>query len=329
MMIHAAYASDDGYCQHLAASVYSLLEQNMNEEITIHILSDHLKKENRERLENMVQKMGKCICFYSVDDLESRLSNQVGRFSTGKFRITTMARLLLGSLLPIEVERVLYLDADTIVCGQIRSLYESGLEDKLAAMAPEPTIYRAVREKVGLDEQELYCNAGVLLLDLGKWREAQMENACLGYYREMEGMLPFNDQDILNHVLRGRLRVVSQKYNFFSNYYYFRYQTLCTLCPEYASIMSEEEYQSARETPIIVHFAGDERPWIYGNRNVFRSRYEDAVKKTQFPMQRIRGKWGYMQLYHFMNMITYYFPEVRRWISGLYYREKVEKRGKD
>ena len=93
-------------------------------------------------------------------------------------------------------------------------------------------------------------------MNLSLLREEGMEEKCLRYYQMKEGQLPFNDQDILNMVCRGgRIRVLPQRFNFFSNYAYARYSALCRFSPWYQELESKKSYSQAKAHPVIVHFA--------------------------------------------------------------------------
>lgn len=169
----------------MAVSIFSLIEHNRQEPLHFHILSDGLSPENREKLRQLAEGNGKEISFYELGDLRASLSERVYGLDTGRFQITTLARLLMGSLLPDTVTKALYLDADTVVLRPLHSLYKLHLGNRLAAMAPEPTIYPEVKALLGLPEKAAYYNAGVILLNLSGWREQCMEENCFSYYNRM------------------------------------------------------------------------------------------------------------------------------------------------
>ena len=324
--MNIVYASDEGYCQHMAVSIVSLIEHNKSEQLTFHILSDGISMEKEDQLRAMVRGYGKKIVFYPIEHLMEEMKGQIYGLDTGRFRITTLARLLMGSILPRMVTKVLYLDCDTVVLRSIAPLYRLRLDDDMAAMAAEPTIYPEVKEKIGLTEEDTYFNAGMLLLNLSAWRLEDMEANCFAYYNQMGGQLPFNDQDVLNHVLKGRIRRVGQTYDFITNYYYFRYETLCAKSASFALGESKESFHLAKHHPVIVHFASDERPWNRGNLNHYTRAYDKYLKKTPFAgAVRVKGKEAYMALYHAMNIATFLCPQVRQYISDRYYHEQIEK----
>lgn len=86
------------------------------------------------------------------------------------------------------------------------------------------------------------------------------------------------------------------RYNYFTNYRYFRYRTLVSMCGAYRAV-GEDGYRQAGKAPVIIHYLGDERPWIAGNHNHFRRLYEYYLDKTPWkgtPKQE--GKRLYMHM---------------------------------
>lgn len=322
--MNIVYAVNDAFCPHLAVSIQSLIAHNRNEKLHFHILSDGISENNSYLLRQMVEDEGKEIRFYPLYNLEEELRSRVYGMDTGDFRITILARLLMGSVLPETVTKALYLDADTVVLRDIHKLYSIPLGEHLGAMAAEPTIYPELKAELGIGEQEPYFNSGVFLVNLSKWREEKLEEDCFSYYNKAGGKLPFADQDILNAVLRGRLLRLPQRYNFFSNYYYFRFKTLCEMAEWYGKAESRESYFVAKHHPIIVHFAGLERPWVEGSRNHYRRAYRLYLKQTPFCNEKPeRGKRLQMAAYHAMNVLTFLLPGIRRRISRHYYKTRI------
>lgn len=105
------------------------------------------------------------------------------------------------------------------------------------------------------------------------------------------------------------------RYNFFTNYRYFSYGELVSLSETYQEV-PKKELELAKTHPFIVHYMGDERPWVAGNWNHYRRAYEQYLNQTPwrgFPKET--GKKLYMAAYHAMNYLTAVCPKARRMIS--------------
>lgn len=181
-------------------------------------------------------------------------SYEVRGISTG-----TYLRLALPELLP-ETDRILYMDADILVRGSLRQLWETPMQGMaLAAVKGAVNLsdkweWNSRREYWHLLEGERgnYINAGVTLLHLAEIRRRGLKNTWDALARQK---LYYQDQDILNITCKGAIRYLPLKYNRLAympeeEYHRFVEEGLCT----------QEEYRQAMESPVIVHYAGD-KPW--------------------------------------------------------------------
>lgn len=320
------YVSNDGYAGHLAASMYSLLDRNRNiRNMDLYVLSVGMCPEYQERLSSIAGTFNRNLCVVELGDLKDRFDFDI---DTRGFDISAMGRLFAPLVLPETVETALYLDCDTIVCQSIRPLYETDLGDCLAGMVMEPTVYREMKESIGFQKDDPYYNSGVLLMPLGRWREQDVLNQLLDFYRRCEGRLFACDQDTINGALKGRIKTLPVKYNYFTNYRYFRYATLCSLCAAYREV-GEEAYREAGRCPAVIHYLGDERPWIRGNHNHFKKLYDYYLEKTPWKnMEKTRGKEGYMHMWWVFNRLTVICPPFRLWISRCLGMKLVDSRRK-
>ena len=87
-----------------------------------------------------------------------------------RFSIASTFRLLLSKLISPAVEKIIYLDADTIVNLDIRELWRVELEDKPLAAIPDALPQTVPLCQDGFVKFENYFNSGVLLMNLEKWR---------------------------------------------------------------------------------------------------------------------------------------------------------------
>ena len=311
--INIIYASNDGYAGHLAASLCSLLDNNRQaESIDIYLLSVGMCGEYQERLKDLAASFGRRLFLVELGDLKARFPYKI---DTRGFDISAMGRLFAPQVLPVSVERALYLDCDTIVCGSILPLYETKLKGCLAGMVMEPTVYREMKETIGMRPEEPYFNSGMILMDLKGWRSEGVVEKLLDFYGAHAGNLFACDQDTINGALKGRILSVSPRYNFFTNYRYFSYETLERLCLAY-KMVGREEFQAAKRSPAVIHYLGDERPWIRGNHNHYKPLYKYYLSKTPWrDLPPAEGKFLYMQLWWCFNQMTRVCPGLRLAIS--------------
>ena len=323
--MNIVYVSNENYVRHLAVSVVSLLENNeAEEEIKIYVISTGISELSKTKLNKLVHSYQREIEILNLADLKDRFDYPI---DTGKFVISIMGRLFVGELLPEEVERVLYLDCDTVVCKNLHKLYTMDLDGKILGAAMEPTINPEIREDAGIAMDAPYFNSGVLLIDLKKWRQKNARNRVLYYHETIERRSLFSDQDAINGALRWEIKIIDPQYNFFSNYRYWKYEELVKMSKVYR-LIPKKMYERAMKHPSIVHFAGDERPWLVGNRNYYRKVYQKYKKLTPWADRKdIPGKRMYMYAYHGMNVLTLISPWARRQISTWYIQGQIKKKG--
>lgn len=324
--MNLVYASNDHYARHLAVSMVSVLDQNQEaDQITIYVISIGLSADSRQRLGEIADRYKRKLQFVELNDIRERFDYDI---DTRGFDISAMGRLFIGQLLPAEMERVLYLDCDTVVVRSLEKLWKMDLKGHTVGAVMEPTIYEAVKKDIKLGKKTPYFNSGVLLIDLARWRSSQAEKRILDFYREKEGRLFACDQDAINGALKGDIVSIPPKYNFFPNYRYFSYENLVRHSPSYGAV-TKEMFVKAKKHPAIIHFMGDERPWIAGNLNHYHKAYDRYLAMTPWAgTPKEKGKELYMVLYHLMDYATVLWPELRWIISRKFGMKMIDRRKK-
>ncbi|MCD8370906.1 MAG: glycosyltransferase family 8 protein [Clostridiales bacterium] len=336
--MNIVYAANDAYARHLGVSMCSVFGRNRQQKvIRVFVLSMGISGESRHALLAITKRYRRELVFIEMDDLQDRLripGTQIDgttapdvdmspgeripserEADTGAYDVSVMLRLFMGEVLPEEVNRVIYLDCDTVAVRPLGGLWRTDLAGHVVGAVMEPTIYPAVRESIGLRAGAPYFNSGVLLVDLEQWRKTGVQKTLLDFWRAGNGAFFASDQDVINGALAGRIQILSPKYNFFTNYRYFSYGTLVRHAAGYRAV-SREEFVQAKRHPVIIHYMGDERPWIAGNRNHYRRAYEEYLARTPWagtPPEK--GKEAYMLAYHLMDYVTVVCPAVRWEIS--------------
>lgn len=185
------------------------------------------------------------------------------RETKGRWSKATLARLFMDGLLPADLDRLLYVDADVLVDAPIDPLWSVDLggnllgavEDYLMAF-PEKAERR--ESQLGLAYGPLYFNAGVLLFD---WQRCLAENV-LAQTRDLLSdptrTFEANDQDVLNIVFQGRWLPLEHRWN------------------------TQTGIASFVERPTIFHFTGRRKPWQtsrnWSHRAFVRFYYEALVR---------------------------------------------------
>lgn len=242
--LNIALCTDDNYASHCAICVTSVLENNKSEDCHIHILTDGLTEENRERFRMLSQSYSQCVEVQKLD---------ISRFTTlqetNRLGHSMYFRFMLPEL--VEGDRVLYLDCDIIVRHSLKSLFETDLTD-VACGVVEDQCGDDIRLHNPIRMFSRYFNSGVLLMNLDYWRKNNVAAQLVSWIQHFEGRLLCPDQDALNVVLENKVRFIDYRYNFQQGFY----GSLDWLRADKWPNIHE-----AKKNPVIVHFTAGEKPW--------------------------------------------------------------------
>lgn len=209
------FATDDNYVPFLDVAIRSLIENASKDYFyDIHILNTGLLFRNRQTL-----KQNECEnVSISFDDISRHISEIEKKFkNVYHYGLAAYYRLFIESLFP-QYSKILYLDCDIVVLGDVSKLYNTDLEGNMLAgvrdsfVACTPEFQEYVRVGLGI-EPENYISSGILIVDLDKFRESKIEEK-FTYLLEkynFESVAP--DQDYLNFLCKGRIKYIPNGWN--------------------------------------------------------------------------------------------------------------------
>lgn len=119
----------------------------------------------------------------------------------------------------LQVDRFLYVDADTLCDVDVSGLDALEMGSAPAGLVPEAPLAgaadRFVAEQLGNSATAPYFNAGVILVNAVEWRRQQVSESAMAYIAQHRP--PFHDQSALNVVLHGRAAVLDARFNCIAN----------------------------------------------------------------------------------------------------------------
>ncbi|WP_035764690.1 glycosyltransferase family 8 protein [Butyrivibrio sp. NC2002] len=256
------YVSDDNYAHLLGISLLSLYASNVkDDEINVFIIDDGISQSNKEKIKRTSARYGREVKFYNAN-----LSISI--YGMGKWPANIFYRLFFLTILGDELrdDRVLYLDCDTIITDRITELINIDLEGNACAAVYE-CMSKMHKRNCCLDDSWPYYNSGVLLMDVKKWRELEVEKRVgelidLNHEKKME----YPDEGIINYVLKGKIKTLAPRYNLTTIKCVFSYQEL-KLYRKSRFMYNESDYDDAKIRPCIIHFTNSflvRRPWQNG-----------------------------------------------------------------
>lgn len=201
---------------------------------------------------------------------------------------TCYYRIFLADVLPAAVDRVLFLDADLLVESDLTELWRQPFDGHLAlavvdafSLPAHATRLSGVafEEPVRFTESSSYFNAGVMLIDLRRWREERISQRASAFLWKHGKQMVYRDQDALNCALFGRWKPLSPKWNL----HFVANSTLDWAAPG----ASADELAELR-APAVIHFAG-KKPWSDGLRPPGSRRWWKVARAAGVP--EVRRHW--------------------------------------
>lgn len=255
MIYHVTCSTDDNYLQHCMAMLCSLFENNKNHKFHVHLLVHSLSQNGRNLISNLGERYQNKTIIYDIDNasVENLKMNTLARFN-GKqmYSVATYYRIFLPSLLPSNIDRILYLDCDVIVLSDVAELYELNLNNYAVAAVKDSTPVNSYhRFKMGLDLQHNAFCAGVMMINLDFWRETNAQDALIEYSSRNWKHVYMQDQDALNYVFRDHWFMLPYKWG----------KTLMAVAP----VDTCQRWFDIREyvfRPCIIHYSSHEKPWL-------------------------------------------------------------------
>jgi lipopolysaccharide biosynthesis glycosyltransferase len=269
------FACDTGYAMPLATTLRSLAETNRGAwPLQIHILSDGFSKEMETRI---VESLPQGSCAIRWAPIELTLF--AGLSTLRHISSMTYARLLLASILPEGTSRALYLDVDILVLDSLKPLLELDLDGAVMGAVLDERVDTHI--KMGntslagwpLPNVADYFNAGVLLIDVARWRAERISEKALDYLKRCPHTL-FMDQDALNIACDGAWKKLDPRWNYFQ-----------------IDLENPLPDLSPAQRPGIIHFHGSLKPWDPRALNLNAGFYNSFRARTLFA-RTLADKFG-------------------------------------
>ncbi|MCR5626569.1 MAG: glycosyltransferase family 8 protein [Lachnospiraceae bacterium] len=279
MNIDILYQFNEKYAPYAGVSLTSLLENNTHfDRIRVFILGEDLSDKSMQRFRILAAKYQRPISFIDTRSLVTMMKKM--NMPTYRGSYAANMRLFLSFILDDDVERLLYLDADTIVDGPLDELSDLDMEGHPLAMALD-SLVRRHKKRLGFSKDDFYYNSGVILFCMKQWREDRCSERIANHVKNVRAWYPSPDQDILNVVLKGEIMKLPPRYNIQPAYLAFSlnsyYKTFGA-----RGFYTKDEVKDALKFPLIYHFFRfiGEFPWHKNNVHPDNDIFDHYLKKS-------------------------------------------------
>ncbi len=277
---HVVYASDDRFAEILGVSLVSLYDNNQDmKDIQVYVLDSDISDDNKQKLYCVCEQYKRSqIVFIPAGNINERLSMRV---MTDRGSLSQYARLFVSSKLPKELQRVLYLDCDIIINQSIKELWNLDLHGKTIGALMD-AFSKYYRMNIGLEPDDIMFNSGVMLIDLDKWKNENVEARLLKFITRKQGKIQQGDQGALNAVLSHDTYCFDPRFNSVTIFYDFTYKEMLVYRKP-SKFYSEGKVKIAVENPVMIHFTTSifsKRPWMRGCQHRYATKWMDYKEKS-------------------------------------------------
>lgn len=273
--IHIVVCTDSNYIMPCGVMLYSLCKNNQNSRIVFHVIIDESVTDiNKKALVEIAESFNIKIAFHLID---GHLFDSFPNLGEGVYvSKATYYRLYLSEILSQDIDKVLYLDCDMIVDGDIKPLWETNIDNVAVGVSADGWESRIqIYNRLVYPYEKGYFNAGMLLINLNYWREHKVLERCLNFIKNHFDRIVSHDQDVLNYVLQDEKKNVGISYNFLENYLYKKNLVL------YDYQKYKEEIYKVKDNPIIIHFVAS-KPWMTNCTNPYKDIFRAYQNETQW-----------------------------------------------
>lgn len=208
------FASDNNYAPYLAVTLKSLLANASSDYFyKIYVLTSNISEDKKERIKALLTE-NSSIEFCDVkDELEKiRADLQLRDY----YSLETYYRFFIDSLFP-QYDKVIYLDCDIIVKGDISKFYNTNIKNYLVAAVPEQVMQK-YKEFSNYVEKALdvktknYFNAGVLLINTKMFRAYNIKQRFSQIIKSFKFRVT-QDEDYLNVLCKNKVKYLDYGWN--------------------------------------------------------------------------------------------------------------------
>ena len=216
------FTIDNGYAPFLAVALNSAIKNsNKNRHYKAIVLHEGLSDENKKKLSSLqtdnfeIELTEMKANFEALDD---RMSN---RLRCDYFTLTIYFRLFIPAMFP-QYDKGIYIDSDVVCTTDLGKLFDIEIGDNFIgacndlSIADIPPLVAYTENAVGVKKHE-YINSGVLLMNLKKMRECDLEGHFLNLLNEYHFDSIAPDQDYLNAICNGKIYYLDESWDTMPN----------------------------------------------------------------------------------------------------------------
>ena len=288
-MINIGLCTDENYAMACGVCITSIFENNKNNSICIHLLSEDLKDNSIQKLKGLANRYQQQIEFYNIDSIAFE-----GLPISDRYRKSIYFRLLYPTLLPESVDRLLYMDCDTIILKDLSQLMNTDLNGYVCGVV-EDHFSDDIRNRNRIEQYDDIFNTGVLLMNLKLWRDEDITRKCIQFIHDHSEKCLFPDQDALNIILHHKVLWLDSIYNYQEGFFYKKGELMLHKSKWHKVDRSIDDI-------VILHYSFTIKPWHKECQHIHKSQflhYKNISPWKSYPIKFWNNK--------FLSVCRYYY----------------------
>lgn len=275
------YQSDENYVPVLAASMKSLITNNKHLDFRIVIIDCGINEKSQKKLLELANETTIRVIFIKKQTLEKKLFNSKIASYQGFRKNKSSYIKILYPYYENAAKRVVFLDCDTIVLGDISPLFLLDLKGKPMAAVMDCTVDQVYKNIIGLKESEPYYNSGVMVIDSAAWIKSGIYEKI---QEQVDAGIKYNtvDQDYINIAVKGNSITLDARYNFQPLHLVYSPSVYLSVYHKHDKYYSVEELVEAQQNIVILHFFRylGKHPWDKNSLHPDENEYRKWISQT-------------------------------------------------
>lgn len=274
--IHICYCFDKDYEQHAAVSIISLVKNSKLSKLVIHIISDSFSENFKSFIKELMVEFNINYHFYLFDlkkleKLKRDIHKYVSHFAYSK--------IFIPDLVYKNTEKVIYLDADTVVLDDLTDFFSLDLGDKFIGAALDYS--NEYMKKIHCIDD--YFNSGVMLINVKSWNEKKLLKKIVDYGISHNKKIIAGDQCLINLFFNKKIKLIDQKFNTFV-------------------LSSSGQHSFTKKNATILHYITHLKPWQSWFNNINQESYNYYLALTPWCDQKLfqpvhMSEWKHLAYY--------------------------------
>lgn len=257
------------YLEQLSVLITSISLSNLNEHFDVYVMSRDLTEKDLDSFRRNFYNFHFFLIL--ITDKEIATFPVVEK----RYPVEIYFRLFASVYLPKNINRILYLDTDIVVINSLKTLYNMDFSNNyfIGTTHVKNAIHKFHEIRLDMNEDNIYLNTGVLLMNLEKLRSIPVEEQVKDFVFKNKNRLMLPDQDIISALYGDKVILVNYiLYNLGERGY------------RLYNMRNKEKIDInwIRRNSVIIHYYGRNKPWkkkYYGELDCF---YKDILNSESY-----------------------------------------------